>query len=736
MRVKMDEAGLNYRLAEKLYGMGLDATGEADAGFGKRIDILVNIVGSGNNNIRIALEMEKFGPNKKSEAIKDAASRLNLDQPNAELAIAMIYPKSCQSGDDITPDTTMSYLHVTSKDIKKYSRNGSHDYVRHAKRSKWGKIRVRDIPVFVSNLHKEVGAPEILAEDLGKRLDSAVMGISIDDMKKLATSLTFNYEGDGRSKKIKESNAKNGAKRALLVVAGAALFHTQLGHLHHRKPDGHTGTWPPMTLDQCRNSRQPRQDLMDAWKLILLVDYRPIFESAITVLEACSGAPFKKAITSMIKWASIASDDIAGLRHDVLGRIFHRVLDTAKQDGSYYTSTPAAAFLAALAVPPTQNMKDFRVLDPACGTGTLLMAVSERLREIMGAKFNPTTLIDEVIHGVDINTTACHMAATSLGLLSPETNFDEMNIFAAEFGLDKHGRYQAGSLEFYGNDGLNPWIDWSKAPGSHVETGQNVGRSWRGRFSLIIMNPPFTRNSLRHDQFTKKDEKGLKDKEGYLFRNAPKGLRHSSDPMFMLLAERLAGKTATVAVIRPMSTASSSGSKEIRKFLARHFHIEVIVVSFDPNRIWFSENTNVNELLLVLKRPKSKKEAPTKIVKLAVNPSTEAEAIRYANSIHKKEPINHCTVEEWDQKYMGVGDWSTTQFYSRHIADLFMRIRDGDLFRATSMGNVAEEGVVPQGIRMLFQKSDRPPPLRKQSWDLAYKMDTQNIGNHIHACCP
>ena len=41
---------------------------------------------------------------------------------------------------------------------------------------------------------------------------------------------------------------------------------------------------------------------------------------------------------------------VSGLRHDLLGRIFHRVLDTARYDGSFYTSTAAAVLLASLAI--------------------------------------------------------------------------------------------------------------------------------------------------------------------------------------------------------------------------------------------------------------------------------------------------------------------------------------------------------------------------------------------------
>ena len=125
------------------------------------------------------------------------------------------------------------------------------------------------------------------------------------------------------------------------------------------------------------------------------------------------------------------------MRHDLLGRIFHTVLDTARYDGSFYTSTPAATMLATLAI--NEETCDFdsqdaisklRVTDPACGTGTLLMTAGERVRELIGenkldAEANKT-IIEQVLRGYDVNLTATHMAATTLGLLSPTTAFKNM----------------------------------------------------------------------------------------------------------------------------------------------------------------------------------------------------------------------------------------------------------------------------------------------------------------------
>ena len=131
--------------------------------------------------------------------------------------------------------------------------------------------------------------------------------------------------------------------------------------------------------------------------------------------------------------------DISGLRHDLLGRIFHTVLDTARYDGSFYTTTAAATLLATLAIPEdlcdwndADAISKLRITDPACGTGTLLMAAAERIHDLAPASLDDSdlaqALIERVLTGYDVNLTATHMAATTLGLLSPTTRFHNMKI--------------------------------------------------------------------------------------------------------------------------------------------------------------------------------------------------------------------------------------------------------------------------------------------------------------------
>ena len=159
-------------------------------------------------------------------------------------------------------------------------------------------------------------------------------------------------------------------------------------------------------------------------------------------------------------------------------------------------------------------------------------------------------LIEQVITGLDVNTTACHMAATTLGLLSPSTAFSQMNIRRMPLGVDSDGDTRVGSLELLahkrGAPRLDLGVDW--ASGEHIDTGDKSEIA-ANSMDLVIMNPPYTRDSLRHDQFSPSIEKKLKAREKVLTAGRA-GHGSSAGTMFMDLGEHLTGlgNGATLAV--------------------------------------------------------------------------------------------------------------------------------------------------------------------------------------------
>lgn len=714
------EPKLNMRLGVLLSAQGLsDVTTEDRQPGGRQIDVRVCV-----GHLVVALEAEIA--NRKG-AIKDARAR--LDQALADRAIAISYPNGLRES-DFGPATAIEWAVLPDRSF--------------------ASGRVEDLAAVLRRLPEDHGDPAGLAADLDIALDLGVGRLSTNQKTQLAAALDLPVTQYGNRKHPVDRSAA-AAKRALLVVAAATMFHARLDdHLSGLRPDTdavtgepYAGAWPPSMAHACTAEGVDTVGALDeAWRAILAVDYRPIFETARVALAACAQNPaFADAVATVGCAAVRAARDAAGARHDLLGRIFHRILESARYDGSFYTSTPAAVLLAALAIQPQDVEADiggYRVIDPACGTGTLLMAAAERVRDLrpVDSEDDAARMIDSMVWGIDVNTTACHLAATTLGLLAPSVAFSEMNIHLMPLGMVDAGggsmRPRLGALELLdvvtiaGITGRQERVQfqdlkWYEASQIDSEVLAEVKPN---SFSLVIMNPPYTRDSLRHDQFSKDEHDSLKDREKELM--AGRGAHGSSaGSMFEVLGEHLTDlDDGVLAMVRPTSAATGPAGLQNRKLLAEQFHVEWVISSHDRTRMWFSENTDISEMLVVARRHDAEPAArpPTRFVSLLTNPATVAGASALASALtNDPMAVEGAAVMEWPSRNMVDGDWSPVMFANPWLASVAAELRSGGLLQTQPLASVAASGPTGRRIRDVFERSDTGGP---DGYDALWRNDT------------
>lgn len=602
MPKQMYESTLNTWLAELLARQGLDARPESKQAGGKRLDIQVDF-----DDLKIALEAEQgASKQKRAEAIKDADSRLRDEL--VDCAIAICYPDGIQSASQLSNCELLHTLRAPGDRS-------------HAAKAKWERSGIAQLASVIRQVPAQLGEPDKIAARLSFSLDRAVARLSESQKRDLAASLDLPA---GKAQRIELGSAQTSrynqaAKRALLVIATAVMFHARLdtvrddipARLDNRQdpPTPYTGAWPPQRASICAASDDPIDAFYQAWGLWLVVDYKPIFATARNALHGCAhDHSYSEAARGVAKAALQVLRNIVGLRHDLLGRIFHKVLETARYDGSFYTTTAAATLLANLAIredgcdwDDPDAIAQLRISDPACGTGTLLMAAAERIRDLSGRADREQiakTVIEDVLTGYDVNLTATHLAATTLGLLSPTTIFNKMKIFRALLGVEDGAAY-LGSLELLSRENQPRLLGWPTGV-AQIESQREASEAEPA--DLVIMNPPFTRDSLRHDQFDREQEALLKAREKELFDGQPVHLS-SNGNAFLVLAEHIAKQRhGVIAAILPLVTATNASALGIRKFLAERFHVDTIITSHDPTRIYFSENTSIGEMLLICRR--------------------------------------------------------------------------------------------------------------------------------------
>ena len=223
-----------------------------------------------------------------------------------------------------------------------------------------------------------------------------------------------------------------------------------------------------LKLRRCLEAEDYTTKTLEVWQTILGFNYFPIFHIAREVLI---GVPTSdEADHSLREIADVAlklTQRRAALKHDLMGRIYHRLLADAKYFGAFYTTIPAATLLLKLALHPkywdvdlgnVKSVCDFRVCDLACGTGTLLKAAQQTIVENyihFSAKPDISSdpdkihkiLVENTLWGFDVLPFATHLAASTLAMNAPGIRFDEMQLYCLDHG-GKGKSIALGSLDF------------------------------------------------------------------------------------------------------------------------------------------------------------------------------------------------------------------------------------------------------------------------------------------------
>ena len=530
-----DEQLLNGKLAELLSELGVLSEAEQKVGR-RKIDVIAEVDGIG-----VMLEAEA-GFGKRRQAIGDADARLK--QGLTVIVFAVCYPDDARVTS--LADADLLWTLRTKEDAPWDD-------------SDWSRGSIEELKQAVQRAPAQFDDVEGAARILSQGLDAGAQRLSPLQREALARAINL---PDLNATGQRSDQYFTAAKRGLLVIATAMLFHHRLhAHLPGTPPTQWDGDWPPKTASSCALNRDAALSEFDyAWEAILSVDYAPVFESARLALAALPATgDASQLVQTLAKVVGQVARLVSGMRHDLLGRIFHRVLDTAKYDGSYYTSTAAGTLLANLAIQledcnwaDTDAISQLRICDPACGTGTLLMAAARRVHDLRqhltsgdedDEELLAESLVEDVLWGYDINLTATHMAASALGMLSPTTRFRNMNVHIPRFGVE--GQAKVGSLEL-----LDTQMELTSMPGTvrQVEGVASQSAEQPRDMSLVIMNPPFTRDSLRYDQFSAADERKLKDREKEVVKQ-----HHHSD------AVHLSGGSSVFLVLGEHITATQSG---------------------------------------------------------------------------------------------------------------------------------------------------------------------------------
>ena len=537
-----------------------------------------------------------------------------------------------------------------------------------------------------------------------------------------------------------------------LVLFNALAFQDRLAAVH---PDA-----PSVAEARRAGPASGLAGLRDAWRAICeRIDYVPVFELAADILDAVADAPedTQRAALEPLARAMEQTRRLEG--HDLSGRLFHTLLTDAKFTGAYYTSVPAATLLARLAFegwPPGVDWSDHEfpaslsVADLACGTGTLLMAVAEEARrrheDAGGARAAELhkAMVEQALHGYDVQLSAVHFAATSLAMLNPDVQFDRMNLYRMYLGVGGE-RVSLGSLDFLAAEevpvqmALSPAETGVEAGGAERVSGGGLRGAEEGQtarlpeLDLAIMNPPFTRSgggNLLFGSLPAGERRALQDELSRRLRERRATATAGLGAAFVAAAApRLRRGEGRLALVLPAVVSTGSSWASTRALIGGEFALDTVIASHDPLRWNFSDSTALSEVLLIAtRRPEAdgedgEDERRTTFVNLWRNPDGVLDAHRVARAVAATPPARiedaGAALLEVDGVHVGEafttpepggrgGQWSGVQFARADVVRAARRLLDDGLVMANGGGG----GDICSDVPARRPRRDRAGPSR------------------------
>lgn len=537
------------------------------------------------------------------------------------------------------------------------------------------------------------------------------------------------------------------AHMAALVVTNAMIFQERLASDDPRI----------QPVNQARVAgRFARLRLLDQWDAILDIDYYPIFNMARSIVSELSGVTAADVLDECARTADRLLEMGTVGRHDLAGRIFNQLISERKLLAAFYTSIPAATLLAGLALTPERwrgmdwsdaaRLRQLRVVDPACGTGTLLMAAYQQIMQNRSGFGGPMpddaslhrALMEHTLFGADVVPSAIHITAATLAAMSPSVGFEEMQLHSLIMGVDPE------SVAMHGTFGRRPgdirlgsldWLQDDEAQSSFSATREQIGAVGsagtlveRPRADLVISNPPYTRRGsdggkgealarvLDVPEGDAEVRQAIARRTSQLLKGTPANQMAGHAASFTVLADRLVKPNGRVALVLPVTALAGESWRRVRAMLANRYAIELVISSHDPDLRSMSFDTQIAEVLLLSRRLRPGERPPRRggFVNLWRAPRRETDALALANAInaaaafplHRSDgpPIGGSPLfvggEQWGELLDGPvddGPWTAARWKQGQTGQFAAALERGELWAADGSRVVAEIPIAPMG---------------------------------------
>ena len=577
-----------------------------------------------------------------SEAAARLGGRLDANAVNAagevRSVIALRSPanlRDCDTLDQVDAllrgGILLEYALLTGADAENYARFPDEGFIPG---------NLRDLAAFIEQATIPAAAVEQAVNDLQQGVQNAAV-ILME-----AVSLTEGTD-EAIAEHLKQDFDIHTARMAVTIMINALVFQQNLAGQYEIRS--------PAQILATRDGSQ--LTMVQEWDKILDVNYWSIFHVARAILLDINPPRYAgRILQSMVATANKLQE--VAQSHDLAGTVFQRLIADRKFLATYYTRPETAALLAQLAIPDdgrwgdAERVRDFRIADYACGTGTLLHAAYRRVNSLHRlAGGDPEQLhgymMANSLTACDVLPSAVHLTASMLSSSHPRRVYERTRTVVAGYGKTEEGGIAVGSLDLLnGRAAIRALIP--VAQGGTAVTGKgeapahlNVEMPAASQ-DLVIMNPPFTRagSDWEGDERpadTVKPFRGLNNDPATQGQMSD-AVRHYAQgtcahgyaglaSYFVALADKMVSDDGTLALVLPLTAMQGTSWKGVRDLVRRNYG-DVTVVSIAANRPGeqsFSADTGMAEILLVCRKSPSAVRGRGRFTALKQRPRNEME---------------------------------------------------------------------------------------------------------------
>jgi len=307
-------------------------------------------------------------------------------------------------------------------------------------------------------------------------------------------------------------------------------------------------------------------------KVVKDINYKPIFKAKIIEnLSDDALNPLNNFINTIIylKFETI--------KEDIIGRIFHDLIPATirKRIAAYFTKIAPAKLLADLTITERNQV----VMDPTCGSGTLLLAAYQRKANLYkdnGISNFYSQLLRELF-GNDICLFSAHLSAINISLQDANLDAKDLVIFLEDIFKTTPGT-RSLSLNHIGE--AEDYV-------------HKKGRPLPPKVDVLLMNQHFTKISRIDKDYLNFVKGKLKEQVKEYFLKGQTGLQI----LVPLFTDGFLKRKGRIGMVLPETILSYTDTTGFQDFFKRFYKIEYLISS--EAEISFSESCDWKDFLFV-----------------------------------------------------------------------------------------------------------------------------------------